>query len=98
MLLVVTTLKLLTEVALLSLLGRFLLGLLAGAKREQNPFYQVLGIITRPPERLVRLISPKQILDRHIPVATACLLLSTWLVCTVLKIQICLQVGVQQCQ
>lgn len=97
MLLVVTTVKLLTEIALLSLLGRALLGLLAGAKRDQNPFYQVLGIVTRPPEQLVRLISPKQILDRHIPIATGCLLFSVWLVCTVLKIQICMQIGVQQC-
>jgi hypothetical protein len=36
MLLVVTTLKLLAEIALLSMAGRFVLGLLAGAKRDQN--------------------------------------------------------------
>lgn len=98
MLLVVTTLKLLAEIALLSMAGRFVLGLLAGAKRDQNPFYKVLSIVTRPPEQLVRLISPKQILDRHIPIATSCLLVSLWLVCTALKVQICLEIGVQQCQ
>jgi hypothetical protein len=47
MLLAITAVKLLAEIALLALVGRWLLGLLAGAKREGNVFYQVLSIVTR---------------------------------------------------
>jgi len=98
MLLTITLIKLIAEIALLALLGRWLLGLLAGAKREANLFYQVLGIVTRPVERLTRRVSPRLVLDRHIPLATGLLLASTWVVVTLLKIQTCLQIGVQQCQ
>jgi hypothetical protein len=98
MLLTITLIKLIAEIALLALLGRWLLGVLAGQKREANLFYQVLGIVTRPVERFTRLVSPRLVLDRHIPLATGLLLLSTWVVVTLLKIQACLQIGVQQCQ
>lgn len=97
MLFVVTAIKLLAEIALLSLVGRFVLGLLAGAKREQNLFYQLLGFVTRPAEKLVRAISPKAILDRHIPLATGAFLLSLWFISTLMKVQECLRVGVEQC-
>jgi len=98
MLLSVTIIKLLAEIALMALLGRWLLGLLAGRKREGNLFYQVLGIVTRPVERLTRAISPRQVLDRHIPLAAGLLLASTWFIVTLLKVQACLQIGVEQCR
>ncbi|MBH9552675.1 hypothetical protein [Inhella gelatinilytica] len=98
MLLTITAIKLVTEIALLALVGRWLLGVLAGAKREGNFFYQTLGAMTRPFEKLTRWISPKQVLDRHIPLAAGVLLLSTWLISTLLKIQTCLQVGVELCR
>ncbi len=98
MLLVVTALKLLAEIALMTLVGRWFLGLLAGAKRETNPFYQVLSIVARPVERLARWVSPRQVLDRHIPLAAGLLMLSVWMVSTVLKVQICIEIGVQQCR
>ena len=40
--------KLVAEIALMALLGRCVLGLLAGQKREQNLFYQILDIMARP--------------------------------------------------
>ena len=98
MLLVVTSLKLLAEIALLALIGRWLLGLLAGAKRDSNPIYQLLSFVTRPVEKLTRAISPKLVLDRHIPLAAGLLLLSVWLVSTLMKIQICVQIGVEACR
>lgn len=93
-----SSLKLIAEIALLAMAGQWLLGLLAGAKREQNFFYQLLSILTRPFTRLTRLISPRVVLDRHIPLAAFLLLLSLWLVATVVKINLCLQIGVAQCQ
>lgn len=98
MLLLITAIKLLAEIALLALVGRWVLGLLTGARRETNAIYQMLGIVTRPIERLTRWISPRQVLDRHIPLAAGMLLLSTWMVSTVLKIQTCIEVGLQLCR
>ncbi len=98
MLLLTSSLKLIAEIALLAMLGQWLLGLLAGGKRDSNFFYQMLAVLTRPFVRLTRLISPRVILDRHIPLAAFLLLLSLWLVATVIKINICLQLGVAQCQ
>lgn len=98
MLLLVTTLKLLAEIALLALAGRWLLGLLAGAGRERNFFYQALSIITRPVERLVRAISPRFVIDQHIPLAAALLMVSLWFISTLMKIQICAEIGVAQCR
>jgi hypothetical protein len=98
MLLAITAVKLLAEIALLALVGRWLLGLLAGAKREGNVFYQVLSIVTRPVERITRLLSPRVVLDRHIPLAAALLLLSVWVGSTLMKIQYCVEIGVQQCR
>lgn len=98
MLLTVTAIKLLAEIALLALVGRWFLGLLAGAKREGNLFYQLLGVVTRPVERLTRLISPRVVLDRHIPLAAGMLLLSVWVISTLMKVQICVEIGVAQCR
>jgi hypothetical protein len=98
MLLLTSSLKLITEIALLAMVGQWLLGLLAGRKREGNFFYQLLQVLTRPFVRLTRAISPRVVLDRHIPLAAFLLLLSLWLVVTVVKINICLEMGVAQCR
>jgi hypothetical protein len=98
MLLLTSALKLIAEIALMAMAGQWLLGLLAGAKRESNFFYQLLGVVTRPFTKLARLISPRIVLDRHIPLAAFLMLVSLWVVVTIVKINICLQIGVQQCQ
>lgn len=98
MLLLVSIFKLVAEIALLTLLGQWVLGLLAGAKREQNFFYQLLQMMTRPFVKGARLISPKVVIDRHVPLVAFCLLLFVWVVATVSKIGLCVQIGVQQCQ
>ncbi|UUZ63401.1 hypothetical protein LP417_28315 [Polaromonas sp. P1-6] len=48
MLAVATTVKLLAEIALLALLGQWVVGLLSGPARERNPFYRVLQLVGRP--------------------------------------------------
>jgi hypothetical protein len=58
MLLLVVSIKLVAEIALLAFAGRWLLGLLAGPKRESNVFYQMLELLTRPFVRVVRAITP----------------------------------------
>ena len=51
MLFFVSAVKLVAEIGLMAFAGRFVLGLLAGSKREGNLFYGILEILTRPFER-----------------------------------------------
>ncbi len=98
MLTVASTVKLIAEIALLSLLGQWLLGLLAGAKKDQNLFYQVLQIVVRPFVSVARLVTPKFVLERHLPLVAFFLLAFVWIGATLLKIQTCLKMGVELCK
>ncbi len=98
MLLLASSVKLVAEIALLALAGQWVLGLLAGSKRDQNLFYRLLQVLTNPFVKTMRLITPRFVLDRHIPLAAFVLLASVWLVATIAKINLCLQIGVQACR
>jgi hypothetical protein len=93
----VSIVKLLAEIALLALLGQGVLALLAGAKRDQNLFYQMLQVMTRPFIAGARFITPKVVIDRHVPIVAFLLLFFIWLVATITKISICVQIGVEKC-
>lgn len=98
MLLFVSALKLIAEIALMALLGQWLLGLLAGAKRETNLFYKLLQVLTQPFVRFARLITPRVVIDRHVPLVAFLLLAFGWLAATMAKINLCLQIGVEACK
>lgn len=98
MLTFVSMIKLLAEIALLALLGQGVLAILAGAKRETNLFYQLLQILTRPFIAGARFITPKVVLDRHVPFVAFLLLFFAWLAATLTKISICVQIGVELCK
>ena len=98
MLLLLTSIKLVTEIALMAMLGQWVLGLLAGAKREANFVYQLFAVLTRPFIRLARWISPRVVIDRHVPLVAFLLLFFSWLVATLYRIQLCLEIGVQACR
>lgn len=98
MLIAVSILKLLAEIALMAFLGQGVLAMLAGAKRDQNLFYQVLQVMTRPFVAGARLVSPKVILDRHVPIVAFLLLSFAWLFVTITKINICVEIGVELCK
>lgn len=98
MLLLVSVLKLIAEIALMSLLGQWLLGLLAGSKRDTNFFYRILQTITRPFVRLARWLSPRVVIDRHVPLVAFFLLAFGWFVVTTIKINLCLEIGVEACK
>ena len=78
-LLIVLMVKALAELAGMFLLGRGLLWLLAGRKRMDNVFYQVLAIVTDPVIRAARWIAPRVVMDSHIPVVAFVLVLWVWL-------------------
>lgn len=98
MLLFVVVLKSLAELALMFIAGRFILGLLAGKKKQTNVFWQLLDVAARPALWLTRSLSPKAILDQHIPLATASWLLLAWVLLTQAKIDMCLELGPGACQ
>ncbi len=98
MLLLVSSLKLIAEIALLALAGQWVLGLLAGQRRSGNLFYQLLQTLTSPFLRGARWLAPRVVLDRHLPLVAFFLLAFMWLLATVAKINLCLQSGVNLCQ
>lgn len=98
MLLFVSAVKLVAEIALMALAGQFLLGLLAGQKRDSNLFYQLLQVMTKPFVKGMRLVTPKVVIDRHIPLAAFVALAMVWVLATITKINLCLQIGVEQCR
>lgn len=96
-LLLVSSIKLVAEIALLAFLGQWVLGLLAGAKRDTNFIYQLFKVLTNPFVRGMRLITPRVVIDRHVPLAAFLLLGFVWLIATFYRIQLCVEIGVQAC-
>ena len=82
----------------MALLGQWLLGLLAGARRDTNVLYQLLGVVTRPVLRGARWLAPRVVIDRHVPLVAFLLLVFVWLFATFFKVQLCLEIGVQACR
>lgn len=76
---IIGTLRALVEVAMMFLLGQGLLALLAGRGRNNNPMYKLFLIITGPVVKAIRMIMPKQIIDRHIPYIAFALLFWLWI-------------------
>jgi len=90
--------QLVLYIALLALAGQAVLFVLAGPKREQNIFYQLLQIVSKPFTLLVRKITPRQVDDRHVPVVTFFLLLIVYAVVTFEKIALCVESGMEGCK
>jgi hypothetical protein len=98
LLLLVSIIKLVCEIALLALAGRFLLGLLAGQSKESNFFYKALEAISRPFVTAARFITPKAIIDRHVPFVAFLLVGFIWVISVIEKVRICTQIGVELCK
>jgi hypothetical protein len=78
-LLLVVIFKALAELAFLFLLGRGLLFILAGRRRQGNIFYQLFCILTNPLLRAARWVTPGIIIDRHIPFVAVVLVGWIWI-------------------
>jgi hypothetical protein len=94
-LLLVSILRALVEVAGFALLGQGVLALLAGRHRDTNLFYKILQTITRPVVRAVRFITPRVVIDGHIPYVTFFLLFWLWIALAVAKRALCATHGLQ---
>ena len=97
MLLTVTAVKMLAEIALFVLLGQGLLALLAGPSRAGNPVYRLLQWLTAPVFGTCRRLLPG-LPARHLPATAVALLAAAWLLATGLKIHHCLSIGPALCQ
>lgn len=62
-------------VAGLSLLGQGVVGIFNWRRRHENFVYQVFAIVSRPVVAVVRRITPRVILDEHVPLVAFLLLL-----------------------
>jgi len=94
-LLIVTLLRRLVEVAGFFLLGQGVLALLAGKQRQQNLFYSVLQVVTTPIIKVVRYVSPRQVIDAHIPLLTFFVLFWLWIALAFAKRSLCAAHGLQ---
>ena len=82
---IVTILRALVEVAGMFLLAQGLLFLLSGATREKNIVYQLFKIITRPVIQMTRFVTPRVIVDKHIPFVAFFILFWLWLLLAYVK-------------
>ena len=88
-LLVVGVLRALVEVALLALLGQGILAVLAGARRSTNPIYRLFQIVTEPVLKGVRRITPRVVVDKHLPFVAFFLLFWLWILLAWVKRSLC---------
>jgi hypothetical protein len=92
-LLLVSVLRALVEVAGFFLLGQGLLYVLAGGTREKNAIYLLFRLITSPVVKAIRVITPKQIVDKHVPVVAFFLLFWMWIGLAYIRRAICVADG-----
>ena len=77
-LVLVVIVKALAELAGMFLAGRGLLYLLAGMKRMDNVFYQVIAVVTDPLIKATRWLMPRVVMDSYIPAIAFGLVLWIW--------------------
>ena len=78
-LLILGVLRALVEVSMLFLLGQGLLALLAGSRRHDNTMYKLFVIVTAPVLKAMRKVTPRQIIDKHLPFIAFAVLFWLWI-------------------
>lgn len=89
----VSVLRALVEVGLLALIGQGVLALLAGGRRHTNFVYKLFLIITSPVIKVCRWITPKVIIDKHLPFVAFFLLFWVWILLAWVKHELCVMSG-----
>jgi uncharacterized protein YggT (Ycf19 family) len=54
-------------IAATALLGQLVVGLFHWRRRQDNVVYQLLGVVARPVVRAVRAVTPRLVIDAHVP-------------------------------
>lgn len=78
-------------IAGLALLAQLLVGAFNWGRRNQNPIYRLFQLIASPAVKLVRLVTPRFVLDQHIPIATFMLLFFLYLWLGIEQRNVCLK-------
>jgi hypothetical protein len=91
-------LQLVLYIPLLALIGQGVLYVLAGPRRQDNFFYRLLQLLSKPFTFVVRKLTPRQGADKHVPVITLFLIFLAYLMVTFEKINLCVQIGIQACR
>ena len=94
---IVSVLRALVEVALLGLIGQGVLALLAGGRRHNNFVYRLFLVITGPVIKVCRWVTPKIIIDKHLPFVAYFLLFWLWIVLAWVKRELCVMSGLTGC-
>jgi uncharacterized protein YggT (Ycf19 family) len=84
-----SVLRALIEVAGWFLIGRGVLYVLAGGRRERNPVYKLFQLLTGPVIKLTRAITPRVVMDRHVPFVALVLLFWIWVALGLVKRHLC---------
>lgn len=79
MALTLVIIKAILEIAALALIGQFLVGIFAWGRRADNVIYRLFEVVASPFTRLVRVLTPKFVVNQHIPLATFLLLAFAWI-------------------
>ncbi len=98
MLTILNLLQMLLYIPLLALAGQGALYVLAGPKRDSNFFYRLLQLLSKPFTFVVRKLTPARVADAHVPLVTFLLLVIAYAVVTFEKIDLCLNLGLEQCR
>ncbi|NOT18849.1 MAG: hypothetical protein HOP24_01045 [Sideroxydans sp.] len=88
-LLIISALKAVVEIAALSLVAQGILGMLAGATRQQNFFYRLFQILTTPFTHVVRLITPQGMTEGTRARLTFLMLVGVWIALIYAKAAVC---------
>ncbi len=97
MLLFLNIVQLVLYIALLALIGQGVLFVLAGAKRFDNFFYQLIQILTKPFTWMARKLTPRLVADRHVPLVAFFWLAILYAIVTFEKLTLCATLPVGAC-
>jgi uncharacterized protein YggT (Ycf19 family) len=78
MALVLLVLQTLILIAGLSLFAQFVVGIFNWGRRHDNFVYQLFSILTKPVVGLVRMVTPRVIIDQHVPAVAFLVLLISY--------------------
>jgi uncharacterized protein YggT (Ycf19 family) len=77
-------------VAGMFLIAQLVVGLFNWNRRHENVIYGFFAVLTKPFVRLTRVITPRIVVDQHVPLVTFLLLFFAYWIVVVLLYKVCL--------
>lgn len=84
----ISLMRAVVEVAGMCLLGQGVLGLLAGSRRHNNPIYRAFGVVTRPAVALMRCLLPARVGEAAVTVFAFGALFVLWIGLAYLRLSV----------